>query len=431
MTTKRDFKAKKQYDRALPRDFFNQNFIDLETSTRYGFVDPQNNLIMPKASRIISLDSSGQERALSFVVKAYSDMYSFLRAQIKSGQWESNSSFKDIQIRASYTDPFDQFDLLMRKNFEDMQAKRVLYRNKNISNFVSLLSAYDKYMSSIKYNKTCTLAGFAEKQKDIHQTGLTVEFLEGSKNESSLKYDVIFDPAFKRYLLLAEKYGFYINRNAPWSLVANLNSPAMQKYASEDAGINITTGGIIDRYYDRVSDISYDFFVGYMVGIYNSIANAEPTYSYLSYITNPCKQYIKKEVVREVIPDDALAAIEKENRLRLRYLYFKTRYHETFGGSSKIKEAYRRFKVLMNDKKTESPEMFSLAIEKLLGSAKNSNKKAYQPFENKATPFTFETEEEAEKFARDKIGCLGAHQMPNGKWMPCKDHQQYKSLTGT
>ena len=80
------------------------------------------------------------------------------------------------------------------------------------------------------------------------------------------------DIAFKRYLLLTERHGFLVNRNTPWVIMANIDSPAMQVYASQDAGINIGTAGILKRYYDPASPISYKFFFDYLVGGYNAVA---------------------------------------------------------------------------------------------------------------------------------------------------------------
>ena len=36
--------------------------------------------------------------------------------------------------------------------------------------------------------------------------------------------------SFERYVATAARYGFRINKNAPWTLVANLGSPIMKEY---------------------------------------------------------------------------------------------------------------------------------------------------------------------------------------------------------
>ncbi len=48
------------------------------------------------------------------------------------------------------------------------------------------------------------------------------------------KFDkFIGNPNFKLYSLAASKYGFLVDLNAPWRLVANLNSENMKKYISQ------------------------------------------------------------------------------------------------------------------------------------------------------------------------------------------------------
>ena len=144
-------------------------------------------------------------------------------------------------------------------------------------------------MASVKYNFPFTFTGFLERNNDPRTTGLQIEFIEDQKNNIELKSLFAGDVAFKRYLLLTERHGFLVNRNTPWVIMANIDSPAMQVYASQDAGINIGTAGILKRYYDPASPISYKFFVDYLVGGYNAVATSEPKYEYLVSVPDVCK----------------------------------------------------------------------------------------------------------------------------------------------
>lgn len=371
MGVKQDFKEKKIYDETFPKDFFNQNFIDLDKENRYGIVDYDGNLILPKPAKIAPADEKGRQQSLSFVANAYNAMIADLQNQIANGRWDRGSLFSDIQLLSSYEDAYDNFDKFMNSQFEKMSPK--LYKNKNISNFTSFLYFYDKFMSETGYDSGFTLAGFCEKNNSLKQSGLVLELLSGEKNNYGAKYRFLSDPGLKRYLLLTEKYGFYVNRNSPWTLVANINSEAMQKFANGDSEMNMPTDKIFNNYYDRIANISYDFFVGYLVGFYNSVALSEPTLTYATYVTTPCNQYKTDKINRAEITQDSVEAVKAENKSLLEYLYFKTRFYETFKNTAKFKEARRQY----NYQRKNSQLAFGLTIESIVGKSKNSKKQFY------------------------------------------------------
>ena len=61
--------------------------------------------------------------------------------------------------------------------------------------------------------------------------GLCVEIAAEDHRDDSVKYEqYIKNPNFGVYVQAANAFGFMIDLNAPWRLVANMNSPNMKKY---------------------------------------------------------------------------------------------------------------------------------------------------------------------------------------------------------
>ena len=419
---KQEYKDKTLYDEfVLSSDFFNQNFIDFDTLNRYGTVDIKNNLISVRPDKIAPIDDKGKQQALSFVALAYGEMLKEIKDRVNQGSWEKDSLFVRAQAQSSYQSPYDNFDQFMTEQFQKMTGD--IYKNRSITTFGTFLNVFARFLVKSNYNFPFTFAGFMERNNNPKTTGLTVEFVEGQKNNFDLKLAFVRDPGFKRYLLLAEKYGFYVNRNYPWTMMANLDSPAMQIFASQDSGINIGTEGVIKRYFDNVPDISYNSFVNYLAGFYNSNATSEPTLTYLKYVNKPCTKYESTTITREVITEATLPAIQKANENLLQLLYFKIRFYESFRGNTKFQQALR----LYYSTKPYTKDSFGTFVEKLVGPAKNSNLMFYSPT-GKTMPKTYEDFFEAEEVA-SQLGCVGAHQMPNGRFMPCKTHDQYLKLT--
>jgi hypothetical protein len=422
MTAKQQYLNKTLYDEfVLSKDFFNQNFIDFDNLNRYGTVDTKNNLISVRADKIAPIDDKGKQQALSFVALAYGEMLKEIKDRVSQGSWETDSIFTRVQAQSSYQSPYEGFDQFMTEQFQKMTG--VIYKNRNITTFGTFLNVFAEFLAKNSYDFPFTFAGFMESNNNPKASGLTIEFVEGQKNNFDLKQIFVQDPGFKRYLLLAEKYGFYVNRNYPWTMMANMDSPAMQIYASQDSGINIGTEGIIKRYFDSASDISYNSFVNYLAGFYNSVATSEPTFTYLKYVNKPCTKYESTTITREVITEATLPAIQKANENLLQLLYFKIRFYETFRSNIKFQQALRLYYSIKPYRKIP----FGTFVEKLVGPAKNSNLMFYSPT-GKTTPKTYEDFFEAEEVA-SQLGCEGAHQTPNGRYLPCKTPERYLELT--
>lgn len=417
------FERKKEYDEIiLPQDFFNQNFIDIESLTKYSVVDTNNNLVFPRENKISPLVGGNKQTSLSFVSLAYSAMMEELERRVNEGQFEKQSFFSVARAESSFTSPLSSFNEFMINQFREVEN---LYYTKEITDFKSFLVFFQNFMQSKNNKFRFTLMGFLENISCPKTSGLQIDLIDGQKDNYDLKIQLITDIAFKRYLLLAEKYGFFVDRNNPATLVANIDSPAMQKFAREDAGANLGTEGIMKVYFQKAHEVSFDFFINFLIGFYNSVANQDPPYSYLRYVGEPCKEYEKVIVTREAVTTDNYKPVVKENRRLLELLYLKIRFYENFSSRSMFnvitKKFYRERKYI----KTSFPEF----VEQLVGPAKNKSIKFYKNT-GKTSPIAFDNSIDAVQIAA-KLGCVGAHQMPNGKWMPCKDHQQYKSLTGT
>tara|TARA_R110002012_G_scaffold94252_4_gene228253 strand:+ start:5466 stop:6731 length:1266 start_codon:yes stop_codon:yes gene_type:complete len=419
MSTIEKFNDAVAYNEVLPADFFNQNFIDFLTLNRYAVVDTQNNLIIPREDKLKPFKDSKKLTVLSFVSVAYQEMLKDLNRQIKEGNWESDSVFVGLKPQAGFVSPVAAFDNFMTAQFQKLEP--VLYKNREIVNFESFLSVFYKYIASQQFNFPYTFTGFLERNNDIRATGLQLEYLAGNKNSMTAKEEFVTDPAFKRYLLLTAKHGFYVNRNTPWSLVANIDSPAMQIYASQDAGINIGTEGILERYFEGATELSFNYFTQYLIGSYNAVSLDEPVYSYLVSSQNNCNGYKKVEVKRSPVLESESAV--KENRDMLELIYLTIRYYENFADRQQFKNILRQYR---SEKKLKRYP-FSELIERLVGPAKNSSIMFYG-ISGATSVTSFDFPFEAEEFAA-KLGSSGAHQMPNGRWMPCKTHEEYISLT--
>jgi hypothetical protein len=65
-----------------------------------------------------------------------------------------------------------------------------------------------------------------------HTSGLLIELPAGSNahGDDELKTSILQASSFEKFAAVATRFGFFVDKNAPWSLVANIGSPIMREY---------------------------------------------------------------------------------------------------------------------------------------------------------------------------------------------------------
>jgi hypothetical protein len=134
-----------------------------------------------------------------------------------------------------------------------------------------------------------TKSGFClSKQNDIKTTGLVIELADLNYDIDLQKGQMLQSGNFSCYMSLANKYGFYIDKNAPWRLLANLESQYMRSairglkdYRSQDSQHrHLTTRQIFDSIY-RVRTHFDDLYnlQDFVLRTYNQITRNVPSFT--------------------------------------------------------------------------------------------------------------------------------------------------------
>jgi hypothetical protein len=99
--------------------------------------------------------------------------------------------------------------------------------------------------------------------------GLIIELLDSDHGNDQDKMEVVNSPDFEKYVSMASYFGFYVDKNAPWSLVGNLASTKMRKYM-EVYGLMDANNYFSDYCWpayltemQRMKDLLYDIFYAF------------------------------------------------------------------------------------------------------------------------------------------------------------------------
>lgn len=232
------FVFRKYYDVIyFPKQF--TNVIDFwKTSMLYGKVDTNLNAVMLNTNNLKLLKTNNiaqpsQFFALSFVADAFNEMViEFQRAD----QFKiiPKSKLNPLRIEKAAVPTLTNYEQTIRSFLDSAFNKRVLKDkvfnlNDFLNEFCLAIQTTSLYLSQTSYltNNVSTPC----------VSGLIIELANLNHDEDKLKDKQIKDPNFEFFINTAEKYSFFIDKNAPWRLVFNINtSYALQKM--KDNGFN-------------------------------------------------------------------------------------------------------------------------------------------------------------------------------------------------
>jgi hypothetical protein len=91
-------------------------------------------------------------------------------------------------------------------------------------------------------------------------SGLIIDLQEGPCDKDALKYEnFISKTSFEHYIQIVSGYGFFIDKNVPWRIAANLGHKTMEKYMTA-FGTSIKNNSVFEDYFYKAEYYSYEDF---------------------------------------------------------------------------------------------------------------------------------------------------------------------------
>jgi len=144
---------------------------------------------------------------------------------------------------------------------------------RDFKNFNALL--YNLIESNIE-KFPITRSGFLlSSECPISVSGLTIELAELQYYSDIEKSQLLNSQEFKCFAELVTSMGFYVDKNAPWRLIADLDSPVMEQYISSYQA-STTTENILNKtfrqktHYEDISSVYY-FYASVLATIYRRL----------------------------------------------------------------------------------------------------------------------------------------------------------------
>tara|TARA_R100000734_G_scaffold14704_1_gene10837 strand:- start:2962 stop:4482 length:1521 start_codon:yes stop_codon:yes gene_type:complete len=224
-------------DGIFPENLIVNSMSTWSTDRFYGIVNTKGNTVVPdqKFLKPLYFTDNQSQFALNFVADAWYDLSQRLRELGDQNIIFRNSPWLEPTVVKAWNPATVEYDDYMRnivyryfiENFLPLGNKE--RRIRNINDF---LNVFDEYIDlAVSLVGPTTFSGYIEGVSlSPLMSGLMIEISDETYSDDFTKSYEFLDDNFELVSNIVAQYGFSIDRNIPWRLIADLRSPAMQEY---------------------------------------------------------------------------------------------------------------------------------------------------------------------------------------------------------
>ena len=247
----------------------------------YGRLNPEGDTIYPVEPMLSILPSSKETiLAFNFVVEAFQDLRTHLESLVRGGVVERTSFLTTLLPRRGWQNFNQLYHQHMVDVFAGFNGNFLKEREMKIETFEDFVEVFSEFLGIIIPSVPITKTFFATSHFCSPMiSGLCVEIsLDDHSKDEPKAEDYIHDINWDCYVEAAENFGFMIDKNAPWRLVADIESDVMKKYMNLYGFSNFfgkNEEGV--RMHYLAHRIDYRALQIYLVQFYNSFVVAYPS----------------------------------------------------------------------------------------------------------------------------------------------------------
>tara|TARA_Y100000593_G_scaffold94963_1_gene197656 strand:- start:1019 stop:2359 length:1341 start_codon:yes stop_codon:yes gene_type:complete len=288
LAAKMSFEERANYKEYALAQYNGLNLTDfLYKNPLYGKVDEEGFVITPKEEFLAQYSATNTVLGIDIVVEIYEKFVQSFLLELYSryGVQNFNSNYVNFEPKVGWTSIEPMYLSYQTQLYEafieglhiDKEARRKLC---NMDHF---LNYYLNFINGIAAQYPLTKTAFI-KSIGVPPTvsGLVIDLAEDIDFSDDLikSTGYIDDNLFDVFTRHAVAFGFSIDKNVPWRLVARPGSREMKQYLDED---DLNLEYFFKRHYNRVYEQEYYNFKIMAEQFYNSFVTAYPSEHYAVY----------------------------------------------------------------------------------------------------------------------------------------------------
>jgi len=182
----------------------------------------------------------------------------------------------NLNIRKGYQSIKNTHESYMQTYFEAFNSfmiSRGLIEK--MTNFKSFMVHFEDFLHQTAQEAPLTRTGFTRSlYSNVLNGGLAIELENISKsNESSKVQDFYENPNFDSFSKIAIHFGFVIDRDVPWRLIANVSSPRMKLFMEQ---YKLSRDNLFEEQYVRTSLLDMSLLIKHATTFYNTYVSRQP-----------------------------------------------------------------------------------------------------------------------------------------------------------
>ena len=256
--------------------------LDLSAGERlYGKVDYLNSAVrlMVESTDSLALLKGGEGvSAINFVARAFADLRRDYDASIAKKALQPVMGIETLTPVRGWSDFGEYYNGFVQSFRQRVLRECVQKYDKSIRNFSDFTKVCFQIMRRSREKIYVTKTGLMmSRMVPNHVSGLVIDLLPNSKSDEFAKIDMLSSPAFRIFAHKCGKYGFRLNRESPWSLIANVGSAKMSEYA-DVSGVTFSPlgGNFFERFYMKTHLEDMDTLRSLLPNLYNEFISMRP-----------------------------------------------------------------------------------------------------------------------------------------------------------
>tara|TARA_Y100001963_G_scaffold9422_1_gene12114 strand:+ start:396 stop:1616 length:1221 start_codon:yes stop_codon:yes gene_type:complete len=246
----------------------------------YGRINTEDDVVIPVAGALSPISSDAKPGELKFILPFVGDMFNHLKAKFKQatllGHVPNDDPFlSDIIVHHAYQDPlvlYSEHVADLVTGFNDEYLK-ILNNAKDVMTFADYNKHFLRFVKILGKTFPLSLTAFQKSQKaGLFTNAITISIADLDCGDDSLKEEFFLNKeCLEFYLNAAKQYGFAVMKNAPWILVADLNSVSTLLYIKDKGLSNIID--VFNNLYIKTYTLDIDYITNILINGYNAFIN--------------------------------------------------------------------------------------------------------------------------------------------------------------
>ena len=249
----------------------------------YGRVNPMGDAVFLAEENLKQLPTKDKKTffVLNFVGDAWNDLVAFWNGRVVDrGFVKETSPYYKVAPKIAWISPHKVYHKKQSDEYDQITNHKLFLstaRDEKVVNFEGFLKVYLEFcnnmLPAVPVTRTQWLVSrFASPLF----SGLMIEIQEGMRHSDDfIKYSgFVEDEAYDLWIQAALRFGFVVDKNAPWRLIADISSPPMEKYLAKYGVKNLKEA--FKAYYVDALYTDIEVLRQYMKNMYKSFIVSNP-----------------------------------------------------------------------------------------------------------------------------------------------------------